>query len=97
MIRRRTSNLWDLSFDALALGLEAQHVIALRMAKFATGGDPYGHEVRRMVTEKAQAVVDAQFGLVHDMATGRVAHGPGRALAVYRRKVRANRRRLSKG
>jgi hypothetical protein len=95
-LRRRQPSLWDLSIDAFTLGLEAQQVIALRLAKFATGGDPHGHEARRMVTEKAAAVVDAQIGLMQAMATGQLEHAPSRALAVYRRKVRANRRRLSK-
>lgn len=95
-MRRRQPSLWDLSIDAFTLGLEAQQVIALRLAKFATGGDPHGHEARRMVTEKAAAVVDAQIGLMQAMATGQLENAPSRALAVYRRKVRANRRRLSK-
>lgn len=96
-MRRRKPTLWDLSIDAFTLGLEAQQVIALRMAKLATGGDPHGHEVQRMVTEKAMAAVDAQLGLVQALAAGKPEDGPVRALAVYRRKVRANRRRLSKG
>jgi hypothetical protein len=82
--------------DAFALGLEAQQVIALRMAKFAMGADPGGHEVRRMVTEKASAAMEAHAGLVQAMASGDMTGAPGRTLAIYRRKVRANRRRLSR-
>jgi hypothetical protein len=83
--------------DAFVLGIEAQQVIALRMAKFAMGADPHGHEALRMVTEKAKAAMEAQRGLVQAMATGDVAGASDRVLAVYRREVRANRRRLSGG
>lgn len=96
-MKRRTPTLWDLSLDAFALGIEAQQVIALRMAKFAMGADPTGEEARRMVTEKAKAAMEAQIGLVQGIATGDVAGASGRAIAVYRREVRANRRRLSRG
>lgn len=94
--RRRKPSLWTLPFDALALGFEAQQVIALRMARFATGKDPKGREARRMVTEKAKAAIDAQLGFARDVATGKAAGAPGRTLGLYRRKVRANRRRLGK-
>jgi hypothetical protein len=97
MLKRRTPDLWSFSLDAFALGLEAQQVIALRMAKFAMGADLGGHEARRMVTEKASAAVQAHMGLVQAMATGDMASAPERTLAIYRRKVRANRRRLSRG
>jgi hypothetical protein len=97
MVKRRKPDLWTLSLDAFALSLEAQQVIALRMAKFAMGADPGGHEARRMVAEKASAAVEAHVGLVRALATGDVADAPGRTLALYRRKVRANRRRLSRG
>jgi hypothetical protein len=83
--------------EAFELGIEAQHVIALRMAKFAMGADPHGDEALRMVTEKARAAMEAQLGVVQAMAVGDVAGASGRALAVYRREVRANRRRLSGG
>jgi hypothetical protein len=92
---RRTPTLWDLSFDAFVLGIEAQQVIALRMAKFAMGEDPHGEEARRMVTEKAAAALEAQLGAVQAMVTGDVAGASDHVLAVYRREVRANRRRLS--
>jgi hypothetical protein len=95
-VKPRTPTLWDLTLDAFVLGIEAQQVIALRMAKFALGADPHGEEARRMVTEKAKAAMEAQMGVVQAMATGDVAGASGRVLAVYRREVRANRRRLSR-
>ena len=95
-MKRRNPTFWDLSLDTFTLGLEAQQVIALRLAKFATGGDPHGHEAQRMIFEKAEAAVDAHIGMVHALTTGTVELAPCRAIAIYRRKVRANRRRLSK-
>jgi hypothetical protein len=98
MMKRPAPTLWDLSMDAFALGLEAQQVIALRMTKFAMGADLDGDEARRMVTEKAAAVMEVQFGMAQALATGDdVAAASGRAIAVYRRAVRANRRRLTRG
>jgi hypothetical protein len=95
-VKRPTPTLWDLTLDAFVLGIEAQQVIALRMAKFALGADPHGHEARRMVTEKAKAAMEVHLDVVQAMATGDVAGASGRVLAVYRREVRANRRRLSR-
>jgi hypothetical protein len=96
-VKRRTPTLWDLSLDAFVLGIEAQQVIALRMAKFAMGADPNGDEARLMVTEKAKAAMEAQIGVVEAMVKGDVAGASDRAMAVYRREVRANRRRLTRG
>lgn len=95
MPRRR--NPWiGLSFDAWRLGVEASQVVALRTMALAAGGPVAEAEARRMVAEKA----DAAMSLAALGATGalgltapRVAQG---AMRVVRRKVRANRRRLSR-
>jgi hypothetical protein len=91
-------NPWlSLSMDALRLGFESQSVIGLRMAKAAWGGPAAQDEARLMVTEKAQAAVDAQFVLAKSLLSGEGHLAPARAMALYRRRVRANQRRLSKG
>lgn len=86
----------DIGLDAWMLGAEASTVIALRSAKLAMGGTSAWTEAQRMVTEKGAAGVELGMAL----ATGRmgasaerIAHG---TVAHYRRRVRANRRRLTR-
>ena len=91
-------NPWlTLSRDTIMLGLEAQSVIGLRLIKAAMGGEAAQHEVALMVTEKAQAIVDAQFVLAESALAGEPHLGPGRAVALYRKRVQANQRRLGRG
>ena len=87
---RAGMNAWSLAF-------EASSVIALRTLKLATGSADAEVEVQRMVSEK----IEAGLALQALALTGGLGLTPqsaaGRALAHYRRKVRANRRRLTKG
>jgi hypothetical protein len=85
-----------LGMDSLWLGAEAQGVIALRMMKLAAGGPTAAAEAELMVAEKLRAVSEMQAQVVTSFLTGRGHLTPARAVAGYRRKVRANRRRLSK-
>jgi hypothetical protein len=82
---------------AWTLGIEASTVIALRTMKIAAGGEAGDSEARRMVAEKIEAGLDLQTKAL----TGGLGYTPAsaanRTLAHYRRKVRANRRRLIKG
>ena len=81
---------------AWQLGLEAQNVIALRMLRLASGDVRGQAELNRMVVEKITAAVEAQVAAGAAMMTGRKDHViAGKALAVYKNRVRANRRRLS--
>ena len=86
-------NLW---FDTWALGLEASTVITLRTMKIGTGGIAADAETRKMVEEKIEAGVALQQlamrGALGTSAVGAAA----KTVAHYRRKVRANRRRLTK-
>lgn len=79
---------WTLTMDTAMLALESQQVIGMRLAMLATGGLDAQAEAERMVTEKIAAAGEAAL-LV---ATGGTAAG---VVAGYRRKVRANARRLS--
>jgi hypothetical protein len=84
-------------FDAWLLGFEAATVIALRSLKIAAGGAPAKMEARRMISEKIAAGVALQTRALTG-GLGRSAEGAvTKTLAHYRRKVRANRRRLTKG
>jgi hypothetical protein len=83
--------------DAWALGVEASSVVALRMLKFAGGGAAAEAEARRMVSEKIEAGL-ALGALAWSGGLGLTApRAASVTLAHYRRKVRANRRRLRKG
>ncbi len=90
-------NPWfSLSIKAFWLGMEAQGVIALRVAKAARGGKAAEDEARLMVSEKAQTALDANVLFARSLMRGEAHLAPARAVALYRRKVNANRRRLSK-
>ena len=85
------------TFYAWSLGLEASSVIALRTLKIAAGGVAAEAETRRMVSEKLEAGLALQ-ALVLTGGLGLTAHSAAtKTLVHYRRKVRANRRRLAKG
>jgi hypothetical protein len=93
----RSTNPWfTLGFDALVLGMEAAAVIAQRSLILAEGGARAQAEALRMVTEKAEAASTLAFRA----ATGDLGRRPetvgANALRHYRKKVRANRRRLSR-
>lgn len=102
MARKRTrskaaANPFALGMDAWLLGAEAASVIALRSAKMALGGTDAQLEAQRMVAEKAEAAWD--LGVL--FATGGLGQRPEtiarRTVAHYGKRVRANRRRLSRG
>ena len=84
-------------FYAWSLGLEASSVIALRTLTIAVGGVAAEAEIRRMVSEKLEAGLALQ-ALALTGGLGLTAHSAAtNTLVHYRRKVRANRRRLAKG
>ncbi len=76
--------------DTTLLAMESQAVIGLRLARFALGGQDAGLEAQRMVTEKVSAAIEAAGLLAGGGSAHAVCNG-------YRRKVRANARRLRKG
>ncbi|WP_312163463.1 hypothetical protein [Phenylobacterium sp.] len=90
-------NPWlKLSVDTFWLGAEASQVVALRMMKLAGGGTGAAAEAQRMVTEKVAAAMAAHTELTLGAISGSPHAGPTKAVALYRRKVRANRRRLAR-
>lgn len=80
---------WSAGMSMAMLGFEAQMVIAKRMAVLAAGGPKANREAQRMVTEKVAAAGEAMAQIATGASQGKVVNG-------YRRKVRANIRRLSK-
>jgi hypothetical protein len=76
--------------DLAMLGVEAQMVIGERIAMLMVDGPRARKEAQRMVTEKVLAAGAAAVTL----ATGGT---PNTVVRGYRKKVRANHRRLTKG
>lgn len=95
--RMPTWNAWfALSSQAALLGLETQCVIALRLIRLASGGAIAESEARRMMTEKVEALGEAQTAAAITSIKGRNSHQVAKkALGVYKKRVRANRRRLT--
>jgi hypothetical protein len=86
-----------LGFKAWQVGVEAQSVVALRMMRLAAGGARAEAEASRMVVEKVLAAGEAQAAIVAAATRGDKDHVvAGKALNVYRKRVRKNRRRLSR-
>jgi hypothetical protein len=87
---------FSLGLDMWMLGAEASSVIALRSLKLAAGGAAASEEAGRMVSEKVTAaIVLAQQAMLGQLGSTM----PGiasKAVADYRRRVRANRRRLGR-
>jgi hypothetical protein len=78
-----------LALDISKLSLETQQVIALRLLKLTWGGSDAPREATRMVTEKIVAIAETAAKVTTGSTVGSVVNS-------YRKKVRANRRRLSK-
>lgn len=91
-------NPWlALSAQTALLGWEAQRVIALRLMRIAGGGARGHAEAQRMVTEKLAAAVEAQAAVAASAIAGGSTRGVAKkVLGVYGKRVRANRRRLSR-
>ena len=94
----RAWNAWlAQSTQVLLLAFEAQRVIALRFMRFAAGGALARSEAGRMMTEKVQALGEAQAAAAVAAIKGRNARQVAtQVLGVYKKRVRGNRRRLTK-
>ena len=91
-------NDWlSLSSQTAMLAFEAQSVIALRLMRIAGGGALARSEATRMVTEKVQALGEAQAVAAVGSLTGRKRrHIAKKVVGVYKKRVRGNRRRLAR-
>ena len=91
-------NPWfEFGLKAVQAGVEAQSVIALRMLRMVAGGARAETEASRMVTEKVAAAAEAQVVAAVAAISGRPQHVvANKVLKVVRKRVRANRRRLSR-
>lgn len=90
-------NLWQAYIRLAQAAWDANAVVALRLMRLASGGAPAQREMQRMVAEKGIAIAQAQAAAAAKMITGGgIAAMSKSASSVYRRKVRANRRRLAR-
>lgn len=79
---------WKLPYDIVAANMDAQRVIALRLAKLARGGPRAETEARQMVAEKRTASMEAGISLAAGKSLSSVVRR-------YRTIMHANERRLS--
>jgi hypothetical protein len=79
------------------LAVEAQLVIGLRVMRLMAGGARAEAELFRMTSEKAVAATAAMLDTAGAMAAGKSGDAIARQiLRGYRRRVRANHRRLTR-
>jgi hypothetical protein len=83
--------------DTLALSVAANAVIAMRLTQIAFGAVDPKRESRLMVAEKIDAAAEASMAAARAIAAGEAHHAPGRAVAIYKRRVERNLRRLAGG
>jgi hypothetical protein len=84
--------------DVVKFNLEVQSVIAMRLMKIAAGGAIGAAESTKMVQEKAEASVAALTTGALALAKGRsVTAATKAAMIPIKKRVRANRKRLSGG
>lgn len=80
--------------DAWSLGMEASTVIGMRAARMARGGAGAEDEAQRMVSEKMQSVFELQMAMMTGHLGTTPLAGTRKVIRHYRRKVKANRKRL---
>jgi len=88
MQSRKRQTWFSFALESAAFVVEAQQVMALRLAKIAAGGAAAHAEAARMVSEKVFAGAEASLML----ALGRP---PRAVMRRTRRHIRANARRLA--
>jgi hypothetical protein len=83
--------------DAARLALDAQSVVALRLAHFARSTEFDWIEAQRMTAEKVEALAQVQLATAFSLMSGK--RGPAiakKAIGIYGKRVRRNRARLSR-
>jgi hypothetical protein len=80
---RSWNNWFSVSSQTAMLALEAQSVIALRLMRIAAGGALARSETSRMVTEKVQALGEAQTVAAVESVTGRNRRHIAKKIALF--------------
>jgi len=96
IVMRRSKTWINNSFNMWSLGMEAASVIALRSMQMAGGGAKAQLEGQRMVQEKFAALAELQMKAMTGALGFTGQSAATKTVAHYRRKVRANRKRLLK-
>jgi hypothetical protein len=91
-------NPWfSVTLKTIQLGFEAQNVIALRTMRLAAGGPTAQTEARRMIADKMAAGIEVQAVAASGVASGQKDTVVARKiLRVLKKRVHANKRRLSR-
>ncbi|WP_363347761.1 hypothetical protein [Methylocystis echinoides] len=89
--------LTTLLSDTLVLSVAANAVIAVRLTKMAFGVVDPNREGTLMVAEKIDAAAEATLEAARSFAAGEPHHAAGRAVAIYKKRVERNLRRLTSG
>jgi hypothetical protein len=90
-------NPWfSVTLKAIQLGFEAQNVIVLRMMKLAAGGATAQTEVRHMIADKMAAGIEVQAVASSATSGQKDTVVAGKILRVLKKRVHANKRRLSR-
>jgi hypothetical protein len=88
-------NPWaTMAMQTAMLAIESQQVIAMRLTKFAFGGPGVQREAELMVSEKMESLAETSQMMMLAALGGSHDLGAGKVVRHYRKKVRANVRRL---
>ena len=87
-------SLANRALQGALLAFESQQVIALRLAKISRGGADAPREAQLMVSEKLATMAEGGQMMLHAALGGQQDLGADSIIQLYRRKVRANKRRL---
>jgi hypothetical protein len=95
MTRSNSADDWSrLMFDASRLWADAGMVVALRSWRIMAGGPAAGREAERMLGEKVEAGAELAGALAGGSVKSPEA-AARKALTVYGKRIRGNRRRLA--
>jgi hypothetical protein len=90
-------NLFSSWLETMQFGADVQQVMTTRMMLLAAGGPKVAAETQKMVTEKMIACGESQMAFLAALASGASLHTASRrAHTPYHRRVRANKKRLSR-
>ncbi len=89
------SSWTSMAYKSTMLAIEAQQVIAMRLTKMAMGGADVQKEAELMVSEKVETAAESSRMMMMAMLGGKSDLGAEKVMDLYRRKVTANRKRLS--
>lgn len=96
MTKTPTKTWPELAIEGWVLGAEMAAVIWLRSLRMMTGGRLATREAERMVGEKLSAAMTLLPAIMAGGLNQSAEEATGRAIAHYRKPVRANRKRLSR-